>query len=229
MTIVLETELRPHVEDHLHRDRCRPGDRQPQAREVEVGEIRVVEDGLEDRRRAREHADALLDDTAHHRGNVEHRVRDDRRALQDARQDPRLEPERVEERVHDEVAVAGAKTDDVGPRVVRADARRVEEHRPFGRPVVPDVKRMSHRSSGWTASARDSAVAASISSPRAMNSSHDTQPSGTAPRSTIVSLIDSDPGAPRDEVDVVGVEEVGDGEQLGGAAPHRSRSRLRCP
>ena len=66
---------------------------------------------------------------------------------------------------------------------------------PFGRPVVPEVKRMSQRSSGCTASARASAVAASISSPRAMNSSHDTHPSGTAPRSTMISLIDSEPGA----------------------------------
>ena len=45
---------------------------------------------------------------------------------------PGLQPERVEERVDDQVAVAFPQPDDVGPRGVRADARRVREHRPLG-------------------------------------------------------------------------------------------------
>ena len=65
----------------------------------------------------------------HHRVDVEHRVRDDRRALEDAREDAGLQAERVEERVDDEVAVALAQPDDIRPGVVRAHARPVREHR----------------------------------------------------------------------------------------------------
>ena len=109
------------------------GDREAQRRHVEVGDARVVEDRLVHRRRPGQHRDALLGDALHHRVDVEHRVRDDRRALDRAlARMPGLQPERVEERVDDEVAVAGAQADDGRPRVVRLHARRVREHRALG-------------------------------------------------------------------------------------------------
>ena len=60
----------------------------------------------------------LLGDALHHRVDVEHRVRNDRRALDEAGEDAGLQAERVEERVDDEVAVALAQPDDARPRVV---------------------------------------------------------------------------------------------------------------
>ena len=67
---------------------------------------------------------------------------------------------------------------------------------PFGRPVVPDVKRMSQRSSGCTAALRVSSSPASTSSARPTNSFHATHPSGTVPRITTISSTVSAPGAP---------------------------------
>ena len=114
----------------------RAGDREPQRRQVEVVDARMIEDRLVDRRRPGQHRDALVDDALHHRVDVEHRVRHDRRALDQAGEDAGLQAERVEERVDDEVAVAVPEPDHRRPRVVRLHARAVREHRalrPAGR------------------------------------------------------------------------------------------------
>ena len=92
---------------------------------VAVGE---VEDALEQRRRAREHRDALLGHHLEHLRHVEHLERHDRRAAQDARHPAGLVAERVEERVDDEVAVALAQADHVGPRLVDAQRLAVRDH-----------------------------------------------------------------------------------------------------
>ena len=125
----LEAELGAHAPDQLDRHRRRARHREPQRRHVELGEARVVEDRLVDGRRSGQHRDVLLGGARHHRVDVEHRVRDDRRALDEARDDARVQPERVEERVDDEVAVVLAQPDDRRPRVVRAHRRAVREHR----------------------------------------------------------------------------------------------------
>jgi hypothetical protein len=133
---VLELQFLAHAPDELHRHRRRARDREPQRRQVELAGARVVEDRLVDGRRAGEHRDAFLGDALHDLFDIEHRVRDDRRALDDAREDAGLQPERVEERVDDEVAVTRAEADHRRPRVVRLHARPVREHRalrPAGR------------------------------------------------------------------------------------------------
>ena len=128
----LELQLLAHAADQLDRDRRRAGDREAQRREIELGDARVVEDRLVDGRRPGQHRDRLLGDALHHRVDVEHRVRHDRRALDQAREDAGLQPERVEERVDDEIAVAGPEPDHGRPRVVRLHARAVREHRALG-------------------------------------------------------------------------------------------------
>ena len=80
-------------------------------RQVERVEVGVVEDRLEDGGRPGQHRHPLLHHAAHHRRDVEDRVRDDRRPLDQAREDPGLQTERVEERVDDEVAVTLAQAD----------------------------------------------------------------------------------------------------------------------
>ncbi len=62
---------------------------------------------------------------------------------------------------------------------------------PFGAPVVPEVKRMSHMSSPATAAARDAVSAAVAPSARSRNASHDTVPSGAGPRNTTISSTQS--------------------------------------
>ena len=127
----LELQLVAHAPDQLDGNAGRARHREAQRREVEVGEARMIEDRLVHRGRSGQHRHAFVGDALHHRVDVEHRVRNDRRALDEAREDAGLQTERVEERVDDEVAVAGPEADDGRPRVVRLHARAVRQHRAF--------------------------------------------------------------------------------------------------
>ena len=60
---------------------------------VELGDARVVQNRLIDRRRTGKCRHALFDDALHHLIDVEDRVRDDRRALDERRDDARVQPE----------------------------------------------------------------------------------------------------------------------------------------
>jgi len=62
-----------------------------------------------------QHSDPLRLDQRQHRRHVEHRDRNDRGALKQARQPPSLVPEHVEERVDDEVPVVGQQPGEVAP------------------------------------------------------------------------------------------------------------------
>ena len=175
---------------------------------------RVVEDRLVDGRRPGQHRDLLLGDALHHRVDVEHRVRDDRRALQDAREDAGLEPEGVEERVDDEVAVAVAQADDVGPRVVRADARAVGQHRALGLPGrARGEEDVGEVVAGRARAPRASTLGADRRSARARNSSQVTVPAAGVPRSTTISLQRRGRSAAAQQRRRSRGEEVGDGEE----------------
>ena len=147
-----EAELGAHAPDHLDGNRGRAGDREPQRRHVELGETRVIEDRLVHRRRPGQHrrrcSSAARAITS---VDVEHRVRDDRRALDEARDDARVQAERVEERVDDRGSgrrrAARSRSDHASyARTVAACVSIA----PFGRPVVPDVNRIEQRSSPCT-------------------------------------------------------------------------------
>ena len=73
---VLEPELLAHPADEPTGNDGRAGDREPQRGQVERSQVGVVEDGLEDRRRSRQHRDPFVGHPPHHGGDVEHRVRD---------------------------------------------------------------------------------------------------------------------------------------------------------
>ena len=104
-----EGELVEDAADQLHRDVGGAGDGDPQAREVVVAAVRVVEDRLVDRRRARQHRDPLGGHAGERPVDVEHRLGEHRGAGRDRGEDARLQPEHVEVRVHHQVAVAGGE------------------------------------------------------------------------------------------------------------------------
>ena len=107
MTIVWKPELLAHAADQLDRHRRGAGHREAQRREVERARSGCVEDRLVQRRRPRQHGDALRGDaraappTTSNTG-----CGHDGRALDEARQPAGLVAEGVEERVDDEVAIA---------------------------------------------------------------------------------------------------------------------------
>ena len=115
MRIDAERELGAHLADQLDGDVRRTGDRHAQGVQVERLATRVVEDRPVDGGSAGQHRDPLLLHQRQHRGDVEHRDREDRGALEQAREPPRLVPEHVEERVHDQVAVAGPEAGELAP------------------------------------------------------------------------------------------------------------------
>ena len=83
----LERQLFADAPDELDRDVGRARDRDAQARDVAVRAIGMVEQRVVDRRRAREHRDALAFDEGEHDTRVEHGEREDRRArMRHARQ-----------------------------------------------------------------------------------------------------------------------------------------------
>ena len=92
----------------------------------------MVQDGLVDGRRSREHGDALFGDPGHHRRNVEHRVGDVGSPGHEAGQDARVEAKGVEIRVDDQVAVAGSQADHLAPRLEAPADGGVDEHGTFG-------------------------------------------------------------------------------------------------
>ena len=95
--------------DQLDRDVGGAGDGDPQAGEVVVAAVGVVEDRLVDRRRAGEHGDPLGGDAGEHPVDVEHRLGEHRGPRRDAGEDAGLQPEHVEVRVHHQVAVVGGQ------------------------------------------------------------------------------------------------------------------------
>ena len=147
---LLEAEPFAHLHDHLDRNCRSAGDGESQCRHVEGVEIGVVQDRLIDRRWPGQHRHPVDGDASHHRGDVEDRVRQDRRTGHQAGEDPGVESERVEERVDDQVAVT-VETDDVAPRLVPPAGGRMGEHGSLRRPrgargehdvaevVAPDV------------------------------------------------------------------------------------------
>ncbi len=112
---VSKPEVSVHALDQLDRDGGRTGDGQPQARQVGRGRVRMVEKGLVERGRARDHRDAVLGHVGDRLRDVEDGLRVDRRPRDQAGEDPRSIAEGVEERVDDEVAVATTQADQGGP------------------------------------------------------------------------------------------------------------------
>ena len=98
---------------------------------------------------------------------------------------------------------------------------------PLGTPVVPEVNRMSHGSSGVTAADRRSTSARPSGVARAANASHDSVPPGAGPRATTtVSRSGSSVPVAAQHGHVVGAEEVGDGHQDPGPAAGQDVGRL---
>ena len=152
-----------------------------------------------------------------HRRHVEHRLGEDRRALDQRSDDAGLVAERVEERVDDQVAVAGGEADDRSTsRRTRAAVWPCVVITPFGRPVVPEVKMMSesvvggHRRRPGPGRGR-----VDRRSPRARKPAQSSVPAGASPRST---TIRSSAGSRLvgERGDVVGAEETADAEQQPG-------------
>ena len=182
----LEAELLAHLHHELDGDDGRAGDRQAQRREVVLGQV-GVEDGLVDRRWPREHRDPFLLHRRHHRRRVEHEVGEQRGAGEQRRDQARLQPHGVEQRVHEEVAVAVAESDDVGPRRVRAHAGAVAQHRALrgaGRARREDD--VAHRVAVERRS-RASTSPSSTPAPRARKSAQLIVPAGTAPSRITIS------------------------------------------
>ena len=86
------------------------------------------EQRLEQGGRTRQHRDMVIDDAPQHDVGVEHRLRQDGGAAQQACEPARLVAEGMEERVDDQVAIAMPQTDDRGPRIENADVLRVRAH-----------------------------------------------------------------------------------------------------
>jgi hypothetical protein len=128
----LEAELVAHALDELHRDRRRAGDGQPQRREVVPVELRVGENRLVERRRARKHRDAVAADPLEHGGHVEDLLGEDRGAAHDRREPARLVAEGVEEGVHDQVSVALPQPHHFAPAGEGPQVLAVRGHHPLG-------------------------------------------------------------------------------------------------
>ena len=124
---LLEPETLAHLHDHFDRDGSGAGDGEPQRRQVPLIEILGVEDGLVDRRWPGQHRDPLLGDPLHHGWHIEDRVRDDRRPGHEAGEDAGVEPERMEERIDDQVAVL-IHADHTRPREIGPTDGGVDEH-----------------------------------------------------------------------------------------------------
>ena len=128
----LDAQIGPEAPDHLDGHDRGAGHHQAQRSEVEALPVGVVEDGLEDGRRAGQHGDPLLVDAPDHPVDVEHRLGHHGGPGHQAGQDPRLVPEGVEERVDDQVAVALVQADDLGPGGKGPQGLTVGGHRPLG-------------------------------------------------------------------------------------------------
>ena len=87
---------------------------------------------------------------------------------------------------------------------------------PLGRPVVPDVKSTSHRSSGCTAAARASASCreTSCAASKEVAERHAPRRHGTAQHDRLTDALAA--GCVGEEVDVIRAQEVGHREQPGG-------------
>ncbi len=98
---------------------------------------------------------------------------------------------------------------------------------PLGAPVVPEVNRMSEGSNGPSSEQRRSTRTRSDCVARARNPSHDSAPSGTGPRATTtVSRSGSSTPVAAQHGQVVGPEEVGDGDQQPGPTAEQDVRRL---
>jgi hypothetical protein len=155
--VVAITSIGAHAADEIDRHRRGAGHREPQACGVIAGQV-GVEQRLVERGRPGEHRDPFPRDQAHHRGHVEDRAGHDRRAGEDAGEHGGLQPRAVEERVDDQVPVALAQSDGVRPGRVAAGARPVGEHgalrgpgRAGGEDDVADVVRAEARLGDFTA------------------------------------------------------------------------------
>ncbi len=102
----VEPELVAHGLHQLDRHHGGAGHPEPQRRQVVLGAAGIGQQRLVERRRPRQHADALGADAGHHGARVEHRLGHHGGAGHEAGQDARLVAEGVEEGVDDEVAVA---------------------------------------------------------------------------------------------------------------------------
>ena len=215
----LERELPPHAQDELDGDGGGAGDGQAQRRDVVVGEPRVVEDGLVEAGWPRKHGDALFGDPREHGGGVEHGVGDDRRPRDQRGDDAGLVAEGMEEGVDDEIAVTRSQADHVGPVGVRPQGLGMGAHGALGVPggarreqdvgqvVGPDPLRpahgvgLVHRVTGGEELVPCDGAGGRL-----------------APEDDDVLEVGEPVALGAQQIDVVGVEEAGDGEQEPGPA-----------
>ncbi len=210
---VLERELGAHAQDHLDGHRGRAGDRQAQRGEVVPVELGVVEDRHVDGGRPGEHRDLLLVDALHHRRHVEDGVGDHRRPAHERRDDAGVEPERVEVRVDHQVAVTLLEADHEGPRVVGPHRGAVAEH---GALRVPGGSRgeedVGHVVGGHRGGAGGGFLRGDRRATREeVAEAHGVTPVGAAQDDDLLER--GDLGRVAEQLDVVGVEEVGDRAQ----------------
>ena len=213
----LEPQTGPHLKDHLHRDDGCPSHRQPQGGHVEAVEIGMVQDGLIDGRRSGQRGDALLGDPGHHRRDVEHRVGDVGGPGHEAGQNAGVEAESVEVGVDDQIAVADPQTDHLAPRLEAPADGGMDEHGPLGQSgssrCEHDVAEIvaAHRSSPSVAVGLADLVGPVEELGQAGGSLGD----GPPQHHDLIEV-----GAAVDSPQqghIVGVQEVGDGEQDAGA------------
>lgn len=118
--------------DQFGRDGGGAGSGEPQRSEVRFVPVGVVDQAVEDRRRAHEAGDAFGGDAFQDAVRVVDLLGQHRDAAQQAGNDARLVAEGVEERVQQEVAVAGSQGDLVRPLLVEADRLSVCRHHALG-------------------------------------------------------------------------------------------------
>ncbi len=111
----VEAQLGAHSLYQRYGHNRRSGDRQPEAGQVPAAPLLMIQDRGVDRWRSGKHGDPHRLDQAHRLAGVEHELRDDAGAGQQAREDPRLVAEAVKERVDDQVPIVAGQLRAVGP------------------------------------------------------------------------------------------------------------------